>query len=346
MIRHLAVSSCLIASLARVWVTFVKGSRPIWRTSLTLAMLFMAICAATRYEASHLLDLGWPNIGELLSYGWLILAAGMANVYVDTLSSSSPSWRRSWPHLAFAAACVLTISIAWFETPTVADREASPSINTLPMTPSLATFNIATYGPLVITALRVMIYCWKQLRNGTRSEPGAHLGLSLIGSFSIFGLLSCLSVVIESLYRLPPHAPLHPHSEFLILPPLANAISLSGLGLGVAVLVWAPALDARLHERRLRSDITPLWRFLTLRYPEARSTSLTTTTRKRIEIHDALALHRVAPRNHGWSLDDLADALREEPHPHSKLTADRVLSELSESDLTRDLALVFKEKGS
>lgn len=291
--RHLAVLACWAACVARVWVTFIRGPRPIWRVSLTLSLLCVTFCATARYETGMVF--GSPGLPEAVSYFWLLLGVGMVNIYVDCLWEEEPTWRKSWWHIALSGFLAITVLVAWNYIPL---KGPGNVLGTAPMSPALATFMLVAYVPLVPTLGRVSHCCFAQLKNPTGAPaPGQRVGLSLIGVFCGIGMLSFGATSVDVLFRIPTHARRSPDHPLISVTPIANAISLCGLSLGLFFFLAGPWVAAK-RQRRQAELIRPLWDFLIARYPAVHlaPTNLgegAPLMRMTMEVHDALSLCRL-----------------------------------------------------
>lgn len=345
--RHLAVVFCFVTAVARAWVTFTDRSRPLWRTSLTFAAALIFLCALLRYELSPLVDRASPNLTEALSYSLLILSVGMANVYLDALADPHPSWWESRRHIIICVTLVAVILASWSQIPHVHDETVPPGVNRLPMSIPLLTFNIAAFGALLPVGARVIAFCRRKIRanaEAERPEPGAHVGLTLIWVFSIVGMAGCLDVCAMSLLRLPSHEALSPGSFHLVFPPLANALCLTGLTSGVIALLVGPRLQERREARRRERLITPLWAHLVNLHPHVKLEGHHSAERRLIEVHDALALHRI-PEEDSVDVHRIAAAIRR--GEHGEAFAGRALSSIDPSDTAVvRLAAAFNERST
>lgn len=331
--RHLAVALCFATAAARAWVTLADRSRPLWRTSLTLAVGLISLCALIRYELSPVLDGLSPNVAEALSYCLLIAAVGMANVYLDALVSPAPSWRASRHHVIVSLALVGTILTSWWQVAHVHEMNVRPGINRLPMSFPLLVFNLAAFGSLLPVGVRVILFCRRKIRSNRESqhpEPGAYLGLTLIWTFSLVGLAGCLDVCVMSVVRLFAHEPLAPGSFHLAFPPMANAVCLSGLTSGIIVLLLGPRWQRWRESRRRDRLVTPLWTHLVQQHPQVVLAGRQNATRRLIEVHDALAIHHI-PAGDSGDLRRIAAAIRR--GDQGEVLVARALSEIDPSDM-------------
>lgn len=326
-------------------MTLSDKERPLWRTSLTFAVVLISLCAGLRYELSGVLDRFSPNLAEVLSYSLLILSVGMANVYLDALTDPAPSWRASRHHVVIATALVGAILLSWSLIPGAHEYVVQPGINRLPMSVPLLVFNLAAFGSLIPVGARVIAFCRQKIRSNRKApsspEPGSYAGLTLIWAFSLAGLAGCLDVVLTSLWRLPSAAPLPADSFHLKFPPAANAVCLTGLTSGVVVLLLGPRLQSWRESRDLARLIEPLWRCLVQQHPQVKLEGRHTVTRRLIEVHDALALHRIPERD---SRDFHGIAAAVQRGDGGDVLAGRALAELDPSDTAvARLATAFNE---
>lgn len=331
--RHLAVLLCFATAAARTWVTFSDRSRPLWRTSLTLAVSLISLCALFRYELSAFIDGLSPNITEALSYSLLIASVGMANVYLDALVSPAPSWRDSRHHIFVSLALVVTILVSWWQIPHVHEANVHPGVNRLPMSPPLLIFNFAAFGALLPAGTRVLLFCRQKIRSNREAEhpePGAYVGLTLIWTFSLVGMAGCLEVCVMSVVRLFQQEPLAPDSFHLAFPPIANAVCLSGLTSGVIVLLLGPRWQEWRETRHLDKIVTPLWATLVRQHPQVVLAGRQNVTRRLIEVHDALAIHHI-PADDCRDLSRIAAAIRR--GDQGDVLVGKALSEIDPSDM-------------
>lgn len=287
--RHFAVLVCWAACATRLWLTFVRGPRPIWRVSLTLSLTFVTLGATFRYEPWLLV--GIPGFAEAASYFWLLLGVGMVNVYVDSLEQESPSWRRSRRHVLIGACLASLVVVSWFYIPEKID---SASLTVAPMTLPLAVFILAADASLAVTLGRVSRYCLRQFRSDTRlPAPGERSGLAFIGIFCGIGMLSFAASSLDAIVRLPAGAARTPHNPLTVATPIVNATSLCGLAIGLFLLLVGPTISSR-RQRRQAALVRPLWEFLVQLHPEVHLETShrgsTRLTRMRMEVHDALSL--------------------------------------------------------
>lgn len=343
--RHLAVIFCFATAVARAWVTFADRSRPLWRTSLTYAAALIFLCALMRYELSTFVDRASPNLTEAVSYSLLILSVGMANVYLDSLVDPHPSWWASRRHLIVSAVLVVVILGSWSQIPNVHDETVRPGVNRLPMSWPLLAFNLAAFGSLLPVGARVIAFCRGKIRANAEAdhpEPGAQVGLTLIRTFSLVGMAGCLDVCIVSFLRLPSREALSSDSFHLAFPPLANALCLTGLTSGVIALLVGPRLQERREARRVDRLVSPLWSHLVHLHPHVTLEGHHSAARRLIEVHDALAIHRI-PEEESADIYRIATAIRE--GERGEALAGRALSNLDSSDKAVErLAAAFNER--
>jgi len=310
--RHLAALLCCAVAAARFWITFSDRERPIWRVSLTLAVGLIFLCAILRYEFSRYIDLAVPNMTEAISYSLLVASVGMANVYLDSLVDNRPSWRASRHHVVISLIFAGIIITSWSTIPHVHDANVRPGINRLPMSPSLLIFNLAAFGSLLPVGLRVLRFCRRKIRSNAQEgqpEPGARMGLTLIWVFSWVGMAGCFDVCASSLLRLRGSQPLPADSLHLKIPPLANAVCLSGLTTGVLILLMGPRIAALRVSRRNDRLILPLWECLVRHNPHVVMPHHQSAVRRLIEVHDALAIHSI-PEACSHTVQGIAEAIR------------------------------------
>lgn len=284
--RHFAVLVCWAACAARLWLTFVRGPRPIWRVSLTLSLTFVTLGATVRYEPWLVLNI--PGFAEAASYFWLLLGVGMVNVYVDSLEQAAPSWRRSRRHIVTGVCLALLVVVSWLYIP---DKMDSAGLAVAPMSLPLAVFILTADASLAVTLGRISRYCLRQIRDASRlPAPGERSGLALIGIFCGTGMLSFATSSLDAIVRLPTGAARSPHNPLTIATPIINATSLCGLAIGLFLLLAGPTLAVR-GQRRQAALVRPFWEFLVRRHPEVHlEGSQRGLTRMRMEVHDALSL--------------------------------------------------------
>ena len=286
--KHAAVFACWVACGARMWLTFIRGPRPIWRVSLTLSLLFVTISTTARYEPW--LFSGSPGLEEAASYFWLLLGMGMVNVYVDSLEQPTPRWKSSGHYLVLGYGFAVVALVAWGFIP---QGFQSGELTSAAMTPALAVFILASYAPLVPTLARISRYCVTRLRSQpSATAPGERVGLAFIGFFCGAGTLSFGATTLDVFIRLPSHAARPAGHPLVVLTPIVNAISLCGLSIGLCFFLAGPPIAAR-RQRMQAERIRPLWAHLIKRHPDVHLAShyeAHALTRMTIEVHDALSL--------------------------------------------------------
>lgn len=297
---------CLPVLLLAVLYRIVRASQKNSWQSNGFNSAVIALCLATsattfRQQLDSLLHV--PNIANLLSHFFLIIASVGAMSYLDYLVEGRPSPRQD--RVVRVATILLAVKLLLWSLARPLHGAESITDLIYVRDPLVVLYSSVFYAYLVGVTFRVGLGCLAQVthRSWRRSASLGAIGIGALAAAPLTGSWLLTTLWPNSIPRPLVYA-LH----------TTGTLGLTVIGLGVLMLALPAAWWRAGRSVVLLAEVFPLWRLIRRRYPivalplgTAKPTFL--AQRAIIEIQDGLALGRFdLPSN--ASMSDLARSLR------------------------------------
>lgn len=280
-----ALPVLLLAVIYRLIRAHQQGS---WR-SYGFNTAVIALCLATSANAlRQQLDnvTGAPNLANLLSHVFLIIAAVGAVSYFAYLVDGRPS-PRVRAECGFAGLLIATEVVLWSAARPLHGPESIPNLIYI-RDPLVVLYSAVFYAYLLSITFRLGIGCLSQVTR-RRLRRSASLGAIGVGALAEAPVTAGWLLTTLSPRTLSPSASYALHTF--------GGLGLIGIGLGVVMLALPASWWHALGSLVFVLQVLPLWRVIRRRYPIVALTLQTRNPgfiaqRAIIEIQDGLALAR------------------------------------------------------
>ena len=262
-------------------------------------------------------------------YVALLIGAGFVNVYLVALRRRTvPAWLTAAIMAAAVAASVAMVVVGVYD-------EASPQTTTQRFVGYGITLTI-----MLITLPRIATYCIHEMRSlapEDKENVGKRSGLGLIAAGSILGIIRFAIEAVAVVAQKPTLSRIDNVAGHFL-----DAIAAGLLAIGAVVLIAAPWVRNQFISHRDAKAIQPLWEHLTATHPQVVLSPSASTTRKVIEVHDALALidltYTPTDDSTEAKLQAIADSIRLDAPASTGMTAADAMRDWFPGDATASLA--------
>lgn len=306
-----------VLMLAVLYRVFKARQTKAWRAQgFNTAVL--ALCLATLFASyRQRLDLlaRTPNLSNLVSHIFLLIACCEGTLYLEYLTTGRPStYRRR--ELVLSGSLIVVELAAWLSARPFHGQQTIPDLSVI-RDPLVVLYSVVFYAYLVVVTFRMGVDSLRGLN--TESVRGS-------ATLAVFGVGGFLETLVTSMWLMAAIWPsAHPSNHTLRVIDALGGFGLILIG-GVVIALAVPRSWTRIAAATvLVVEVAPLWSLMRRRFPivalplRGRG-PLFLAQRALIETQDGLALTRLdLPPSPDMS--DLAHALRQDTRGHVPATS-------------------------